>query len=161
MKNKKKPIIQDITIRDATKDDLQAIICLLADDDLGQKRENTTSFQAYSGAMEEILNNENAQIVVLAYDGSILGVAQINYIHHLTYQGGLRAQIEGVRIDKNVQGQGLGKTLFQELFERAKQRGCHLIQLTTDAKRQKAGQFYESLGFQASHIGMKYHFKTN
>jgi len=37
----------------------------------------------------------------------------------------------------------------------ARQRGCALIQLTTDKTRTDAHRFYERLGFVASHEGMK------
>jgi GNAT superfamily N-acetyltransferase len=38
---------------------------------------------------------------------------------------------------------------------RARERGCHLVQLTTDKARPDARRFYEGLGFVASHEGMK------
>jgi GNAT superfamily N-acetyltransferase len=40
-------------------------------------------------------------------------------------------------------------------IERGRARGCRLAQLTTDKKRTDAHRFYESLGFTASHEGMK------
>jgi ribosomal protein S18 acetylase RimI-like enzyme len=43
-------------------------------------------------------------------------------------------------------------------IEYSKQRGAHLIQLTTDKQRPDAIRFYEKLGFKASHEGMKFHF---
>ena len=41
--------------------------------------------------------------------------------------------------------------------ELARNEGCHLVQLTTDKRRQEALRFYERLGFKASHEGMKLH----
>jgi GNAT superfamily N-acetyltransferase len=40
-------------------------------------------------------------------------------------------------------------------IEAAKERGCTIMQLTTNASRHEAHRFYESLGFTASHVGMK------
>jgi GNAT superfamily N-acetyltransferase len=40
-------------------------------------------------------------------------------------------------------------------LERARQRGCHLMQLTSHKSREDAHRFYEKLGFTKSHIGMK------
>jgi GNAT superfamily N-acetyltransferase len=40
-------------------------------------------------------------------------------------------------------------------IEQARQRGCALVQLTSDARRAEAHRFYERLGFVASHTGFK------
>jgi GNAT superfamily N-acetyltransferase len=40
-------------------------------------------------------------------------------------------------------------------IDEARQRGCALVQLTTDKSRTGAHRFYERLGFVASHEGMK------
>jgi len=74
---------------------------------------------------------------------------------YITRQGGWRATIEGVRVDRRLRGAGLGRQLFSWAIERARQRGCHLVQLTTDKQRPAAKRFCESLGFTASHEGMK------
>jgi len=50
--------------------------------------------------------------------------------------------------------------MFQWAIDHAKERNCHLIQLTTDKQRPDAIRFYESLGFQATHEGMKLHFNN-
>ncbi len=85
----------------------------------------------------------------------VVGVLQITYIPYLTYQGSWRALIEGVRIDKSHRAGGLGSMLVLEAIERAKQKNCRLVQLTSDKARPEAIQFYEKLGFTASHEGLK------
>jgi GNAT superfamily N-acetyltransferase len=90
----------------------------------------------------------------------VVGVLQLTYIPSLTYQGGWRALIEGVRVDSGERSQGLGKTLFEWAIARAREHGCHMVQLTTDKARPDAKRFYESLGFVASHEGLKLHLKT-
>ncbi|MEQ9399506.1 MAG: GNAT family N-acetyltransferase [Longimicrobiales bacterium] len=72
-------------------------------------------------------------------------------------RGGWRGQIEGVRVAGSVRGRGVGRLLVEEAVRRARGRGCHLVQLTTDRRRDDALRFYESLGFVASHHGMKLH----
>ena len=89
----------------------------------------------------------------------IIGTLQLSFIQYLTYCGGIRAQIEAVRIRKNERGLGIGKTMFEWAIQRAKERNAHLLQLTTDKKRPKAIKFYEDLGFKATHEGMKIHFQ--
>ena len=83
----------------------------------------------------------------------------LNFIQNLTYQGGMRAQIEGVRVHQDYQSQGIGKLLFQHLTSLAKNRNCHIVQLTTDKSRPQAFKFYQELGFVNSHQGFKLHLK--
>lgn len=76
---------------------------------------------------------------------------QLTFIPYLTYGGSWRCLIEGVRIHSKYRGKGLGKRFLEQAIERARQRGCHLVQLTSDKRRTAALRFYESLGFKASH----------
>ena len=92
--------------------------------------------------------------------GRIIGTLQLSFISYLTYRGGIRAQIEAVRVHKEHRGKGLGKQLFEWAIHRAKEKGAHLVKLTTDKKRPEALQFYEQLGFTASHEGMKLHLPS-
>ncbi|MCI5081487.1 MAG: GNAT family N-acetyltransferase [Saprospiraceae bacterium] len=148
-------------IRQATISDLTAIVQLLADDELGKTREN---FQlplpdVYLQAFAKIdADPYQYLLVVEGVDATIIGTMQLSFIPYLTYQGGLRAQIEAVRIQKEHRGSGLGTKMFQYAIDLAKAKGAHVLQLTTDKKRPQAKRFYESLGFVASHEGMKLHF---
>lgn len=148
--------------RKATENDVPIIIEMIADDELGKKREN---FQKpipneYITAFEKINSEENQELIVVQNKNSeIIGTLQLSFIQYLTYRGGIRAQIEAVRIRKDKRGLGIGKTMFEWAINRAKERKAHLLQLTTDKKRTKAIKFYEDLGFTASHEGMKMHFK--
>ena len=45
--------------------------------------------------------------------------------------------------------------MFEWAIEECRDRGCGLVQLTTDKGRPDAMRFYEALGFGASHEGMK------
>jgi GNAT superfamily N-acetyltransferase len=58
-------------------------------------------------------------------------------------------------VDGRYRSHGIGQYLFTWATARAREAGCHLVQLTTDASRPDARRFYERLGFVASHIGMK------
>jgi GNAT superfamily N-acetyltransferase len=71
----------------------------------------------------------------------------------------LRAQIESVRIDKQFQSQGIGSAMMGWSMQRAKDRGAHLVQLTTHQTREDAHRFYKRLGFKDSHLGMKISLK--
>lgn len=150
-----------MNFRKATKNDVSAIVEMIADDELGKTREN---FQIplpseYLVAFEKIDADENQDLIVVENeDFEIIGTLQLSFIQYLTYRGGIRAQIEAVRIRKDKRGFGIGKIMFEWAINRSKERNAHLLQLTTDKKRPKAIKFYEDLGFKQSHEGMKMHF---
>jgi Sortase and related acyltransferases len=147
-----------LNFRRATKADLPSIVKLLADDPLGSKREqySVPLPQSYYDAYAAIDRDENNELVVVEdADHRILGVLQMTFIPYITYKGGLRALIEGVRVASDVRSSGIGRQLFLWAIERARARGCHMLQLTSDKARPDAIRFYESLGFVASHEGMK------
>jgi len=150
-----------MNFRKATTKDVLAIVEMIADDALGSKRENYTIPlpKTYYDAFERIDSDPNQELTVVESEtGQIIGVFQMTYIPYLTYQGGIRAQIEGVRVHKDHRGLGIGKIIFDWAIRRAKGRNAHLLQLTTDKKRPDAIRFYESLGFKATHEGMKMYF---
>jgi len=146
-----------VTFRIATANDLDQIVQMLADDELGKTRERyeTPLPESYVKAFEAISSDPNNELVVACLGEEIVGVQQITFTPYLTHLGSWRATIEGVRTASSVRGKGIGSQLIGWAIDRAKARGCHLVQLTTDKKREDAHRFYERLGFQATHEGMK------
>ncbi len=144
-------------IRRANREDLTDIVRLLADDLLGMKREQYENPlpNSYLTAFTEIEADRNNELVVACMGDEVVGVLQLTFIPYLTYRGSWRALIEGVRIDTRFRSRGFGKALFEWAITRAGGRDCRMVQLTTDKLRPQAKQFYESLGFVASHEGMK------
>ncbi|WP_299114785.1 GNAT family N-acetyltransferase [uncultured Winogradskyella sp.] len=151
-----------MTFRKATEKDIAKIVEMIADDELGKKRENfkLPLPNEYIKAFKNINSDNNQELIVVeSKDSEVIGTLQLSFIQYLTYRGGVRAQIEAVRIRKDKRGLGIGKTMFQWAINSAKERNAHLLQLTTDKKRPEAIKFYEDLGFIKSHEGMKLHFK--
>ena len=144
-------------VREARRKDLPAIVEMLADDDLGQHREDAGNSlrDRYAAAFNAIDRDPNNLLVVADDGGELVATLQLTFIPHLTFRGGWRAQVEAVRVSRHRRGEGLGRRLLQWAIEEAKQRGCHLVQLTTNKERAEARRFYESLGFHATHDGMK------
>ncbi len=149
-----------LSFRLATINDLPVIIEMLADDTLGSTREKAgnTITDNYIKAFEKIAMDPNQELTVAELDGEIVATFHLTFIQYLTYQGGIRAQIEAVRTSSAHRGKGIGTAVFTYAINRAKEKGCHLVQLTSDKRRPDAIRFYESLGFVATHEGMKLHF---
>lgn len=147
----------DIVFRIAVREDLPAIVRLLADDDLGSQREKYEEPlpQSYCSAFEQINDDPNHQLVVADLNGQVIGTLHLMFLPSLSYQGGLRAQVESVRVDKSVQNMGIGSRMMRWAIECARERGAHIMQLTTHNSREDAHRFYRRLGFTGSHLGMK------
>jgi ribosomal protein S18 acetylase RimI-like enzyme len=146
-----------VIFRQAVRDDLPAIIELLADDALGANREDASNPPAsdYVEAFEAIGHDPHQLLAVGQRDNTVIACLQITFIPGLSHRGQWRGQIESVRVSSGIRGEGLGQQLFAWAIEQCRQRGCGLVQLTSDKTRQEAIRFYEALGFKASHEGFK------
>lgn len=146
------------SFRPANHSDLPAIVALLADDPLGANREDASSplNPAYVAAFDAIDLDPNQLLLVADMEGHpVAGFLQLSFIPGLSRTGMWRGQIESVRITSTHRGTGLGRAMFNYAIEECRRRGCGLVQLTTDLTRPDARRFYEALGFNATHAGMK------
>jgi GNAT superfamily N-acetyltransferase len=147
-----------VSLRRAEPRDLPAIVGLLAADQLGAVRDGIRSDadrQAYQRAFAEIDRDPAHFLLVAEAEGRVVATMQLSYLPGLARRGALRAQVEAVRVDEAVRGRGIGQAMLAWAIKQARQRGCVLIQLTSDKTRTSAHRFYERLGFVASHEGMK------
>lgn len=145
------------TFERAGRADVPAIVALLADDVLGATRENPqeADLEPYFTAFADIQADPNQFLCVARLGGEVAGTLQLSFIPGLSRGGAKRGQIEAVRVASSRRGHGLGEKLITWAVEKCRERGCSLVQLTTDVRRDDAHRFYERLGFSASHTGFK------
>ena len=150
----------NLVFREAEQGDLSALVALLADDILGQAREVVSDppLAAYVDGLRAVLHNPYDTMIVAELDGRVVGCAQLTILNGISRQGARRGLIESVRVASAMRGAGIGEALIRTLIERARAADCRLVQLTTDARRERAHAFYERLGFEATHVGMKLEF---
>lgn len=146
-----------LVFRRARQDDLPGIVAMLADDALGAGREDPSVplNPRYTAAFTAIQQDPNQFLAVAEQGSHLVGCLQLSFIPGLSRLGLWRGQIESVRIASTHRGAGLGRAMFEWAIEQCRIQGCGLVQLTTDRARPDARRFYESLGFTASHDGMK------
>ncbi|MET7367117.1 GNAT family N-acetyltransferase [Streptomyces sp. NPDC005566] len=142
-------------LRPATRHDLPAVLALLADEDRVMDPASVVVDAAYEAAFAAIDSDPRNEMLVLADADGVLGCLQLTYIPGLGKHGAERALVEAVRIRADLRGGGLGRDLMRRAVERARLRGCALVQLTSSRRRTDAHRFYESLGFARSHEGFK------
>jgi GNAT superfamily N-acetyltransferase len=152
---------KNITFRLAQRSDVPSIVRMLADDELGSQREKYAEPlpESYYVAFEQIAHDPNHELIVAELDGEVIGTLQLMFLPSISFQGGLRAQVESVRVDKSYQGRGIGSDMMKWTINRARERGAHVVQLTTHKSREDAHRFYERLGFKGTHLGMKLSLK--
>jgi GNAT superfamily N-acetyltransferase len=141
--------------RPARVEDVPVIVAMLADDALGAKREGDPSDERYLAAFRRIAANPYDELIVAEQDGEVVGTMQLTYLASLSRLGAERCQIEAVRVSASARGRGLGREMIRWAIGRARERGCVVVQLTSDKTRTDAHRFYDSLGFAASHEGYK------
>ena len=141
----------------AKESQIADLVNLLADDNLGSNREDISIplNRCYLDAFHSIEKDPNNELTVVEYNGELVGMLQLTFIPYLTHTGSWRCLIEGVRIAKQFRGQGLGTRFINWAIERAAEKRCSIVQLTSDKQRPEALRFYESLGFRATHEGLK------
>jgi len=147
----------DVDLRRAYREDLPAIVGLLADDGLGNGREDPRLplDEAYVSAFEALDGDPNQLLLVAQEADVIAATMQLTFIAGISRKGAWRCQIEAVRVAASHRGSGLGQRMFEFAIAESRSRGCSLVQLTTDKTREDAHRFYDRLGFVASHIGYK------
>jgi len=148
-------LIENITFRKALEADLKDIVHLLADDEFGQEREVESDLAPYQKSFSLIDRDSNQFLMLACIEDKIIGTSHLTLMPSLTFAGSIRLNIEAVRVVPNYQGQGVGAKMIHEAIEWGQGKGASIIQLATNKQRNRAKEFYETLGFQASHEGMK------
>lgn len=143
-----------VLLRQARRDDVAAVVQLLADDPLGRSREGG-ELGPYLTAYDAVAADPAHLLVVAEAAGQVVATLQLSVLPGLSRGGALRAQVEGVRVGAGLRGSGLGRAVMTWAVDEARRRGCALVQLTSDAQREDAHRFYSSLGFVPSHVGFK------
>ena len=146
-----------ITIRRARREDVVAIVAMLADDPLGSARERIEDPlpRPYFSAFEAVDRDLNIQLVVAENaDGAVIGCLQLCILPGLSSQGASRALIEDVRVASHCRSQGIGEQMVKWAITEAREKNCKLVELLTRNSRVDAQRFYVKLGFQQSHKGM-------
>ncbi len=149
-----------ITIRAARREDVAAIVAMLADDHLGRARERIEDPlpASYFAAFEAIVADPNLTLVVAEEAERVVGCLQLCILPGLSSQGASRALVEDVRVASDRRSRGIGELLLRWAIAQAREKRCKLIELLTHNSRVDAQRFYQRLGFERSHVGMTIRF---
>ena len=148
----------EIRMRPARREDVAAIVRLLADDGLGAGRETPGDppGPAYLAAFERVAANPQALLAVAEDEtGRVLGTLQLTFVAGLSNRGADQALVSAVRVDSALRGRRIGEAMMAWAMDEARRRGCRQMELLSHASRTDAHRFYARLGVARSHVGMK------
>lgn len=151
---------KSVSIRPARREDVPAIVAMLADDHLGRARERVEDPlpAIYYQAFDRVEHDPSLTLVVAESEGRVVGCLQLAVLAGISSQGGIRGLLEDVRVASDCRSRGIGEHLVQWAIAEAKARGCNLVELLTHSSRVDAQRFYKRLGFVLSHAGMTVRF---
>ncbi|PIT75645.1 GNAT family N-acetyltransferase [Limnohabitans sp. G3-2] len=142
-----------LLIREATEDDLPAVLALYAQPAMDNGKVLTpdeaqrvlAQFRQYPSYRLWVACELASDA---ANDGAVVGTYALLIMHNLAHQGTPSAIVEDVVVCAARQGQGIGQQMMQHAQQQARLAGCYKLVLSSNQKRERAHAFYESLGFQ-------------
>lgn len=148
-----------LTFRKAVESDLPFIVKLITEDAVRvtDDKPDEPFHPRYVTALRELEADPNQMMVVAVLDGETVGTLQLTFIAGIAALGLKRCLVEAVHISPAHRSKGLGSEMMQWAIAQARDRGCGMVQLTSNKKRLDAHRFYERLGFLKSHEGFKYY----
>ena len=152
-------MFMNLNHRKAQKEDLQRIVELLTDDELGSKREGEFAKhkKSYESTFEMIDKDPNQYLMAIFKENKLIGTCHMTLVPSLSYMGKVRCQIEALRVCSSERSKGIGHWVIREAIKWGKENNAKIFQLTADKKRTRVKKFYESLGFISTHEGYKLH----
>lgn len=154
------PSVEDLTIREARRDDVPRIAELIM---LGAAKATRSAAEiaevardpAHLSAFDQIQASPDNALFVAERGGAVIGTFQVTLIPGIAEFGRKRAKLESVHIDPALRGRGIGRIMigFAERFARA--HGATLVELSSNKSRLDAHRFYRTLGFDQSHEAFK------
>jgi len=135
-----------MVIRDATDDDLPAVLRILAESgiDGGESYSLDEARQHFA----QIRKCPGFRLLV-AVDGSeIVGTYVLQIVPKLGKRGTPVGVVEDVAVAPARQGQGIGRTMMAHARAACREAGCYKLALSSNLRREDAHRFYESLGFE-------------
>jgi GNAT superfamily N-acetyltransferase len=134
----------DLIIRKATLDDVKNILNIYAE------ALDNGKVITVEKAQEIFLKQQqypNYQVFIALYEQQTVGTFALLIMENMAHNGTPSAVVEDVGILPAMQGKGIGKLMMKFALKYAKEKGCYKMSLSSNLRREKAHQFYESLGF--------------
>jgi GNAT superfamily N-acetyltransferase len=135
-----------LRVRPATEPDLEKILDLYAQAEFDAG--DVLPLSAAKHVFERFADYPDYTLYVAEHGGEIVGTFALLVMHNLGHLGAPSAIVEDVSVAPALQGHGVGKAMMQFALGLCRDKGCYKLMLSSNAKRERAHAFYESLGFE-------------
>ena len=136
----------DITIRQATLDDEDAVLALFPQlfDEPGRKAPGYTEERARSG-IRWAVQRPDSDILLATDGGRLVGLASV-YADIQSIRYGPRCWLQDLVVSREARGRGIGRLLLDAATEWARVHGCTHLQLSSGMGRVDAHRVYRREG---------------
>lgn len=138
--------VETVHIRAARTADLPGVLALYAQPGLDDGR--VLPIQDAEYIFARFARYPDYTLYVAEIDRQIVGSFALLIMDNLGHLGAPSTLVEDVVVDPALHSRGIGQAMMQFAIARAKEKGCYKLALSSNAKRERAHAFYESLGFE-------------
>jgi GNAT superfamily N-acetyltransferase len=135
----------NVEIRKAVEEDVAAVIDLYAQPDMDNG--NVLSLVEAKKLFQKFSLYPSYHLYVASQNNKVIGTFALLIMDNLAHHGTPSAIVEDVAVDSLCQSQGVGKLMMEYAMRLCKEAGCYKLVLSSNVRRVRAHQFYESLGF--------------
>jgi len=148
-------------IRLATEEDIPRILDLYHELTISLSQVEMSrrpSSDDYRRVFAEIRADPRHELLVVEYQGQVVGTVVLLIVPNLSHSATPWALVENLIVGQKQRRMGFGKLLLEYVIARAKEKGCHRIELCSDKRRREAHRLYRSVGFEPSAYGFRIYF---
>jgi GNAT superfamily N-acetyltransferase len=143
-------------IRAARPADLSAVLALYAQPDLdnGDVLPVAEAEQIFA----RFARYPDYTLYVAERESRIVGSFALLIMDNLGHLGAPSAVVEDVVVDPGLHGHGIGHAMMDFAADKAREKDCYKLVLSSNARRERAHKFYEALGFERHGFSFRMRF---
>jgi GNAT superfamily N-acetyltransferase len=134
-----------LLIRPAAAGDLEKVLALYAQPEFDAG--DVLPLETAKRLWQRFADYPDYTLYVAERAADVVGSFALLVMHNLGHLGAPSAIVEDVVVAPAFQRHGIGKAMMQFAIDRCREKGCYKLMLSSNAKREDAHAFYESLGF--------------
>jgi GNAT superfamily N-acetyltransferase len=142
-----------IRMRPATDADLPAVLGLYAQPDLDNGR--VLALDEARAILARFAAYPDYTLYVAEHGDRIVGTFALLVMDNIGHLGTPSAIVEDVAVAPEFQGAGIGQVMMDCAREVSRSKGAFKLMLSSNAKRERAHAFYESLGFERHGVSFR------
>jgi GNAT superfamily N-acetyltransferase len=131
--------------RAATADDLPAVLDLYAQPDFDDGK--VLPIGEATRLLERFATYPDYTLYVAEQDGEIVGSFALLIMDNIGHRGAPSGIVEDVVVAAERHGRGIGRAMMDFAQARCRDKRCYKLVLSSNARRERAHAFYESIGF--------------